>query len=108
MGKHDDDQIWHIPFDKTKPGAFRPLSYLNYVFPMSCLGLRVNALDLLITTDPQPSFEEVRALMPGTGLYGSRVFCEDMAVTTSFTPDEHGRERYLITVGSTTPVLHVK
>ncbi|MDQ6732653.1 MAG: DUF3422 domain-containing protein [Nitrospirota bacterium] len=46
--------------------------------------------------------------MPGAAVYGSRVFGDDMAVTTSFTPDEHGRERYLIAVRATTPVLHVK
>jgi uncharacterized membrane-anchored protein len=101
-------QVWHIPSDKTKPLSFGPLAYPNYVFPVSCLGLRVNALDLVITQAPPLAFEDLRALMPGTGLYGSRVFGEDMAVTTSFTPDEHGRERYLIAVGSTTPVLHVK
>lgn len=101
-------QAWHIPSDKTTPLSFGPLAYPHYVFPVSCLGLRVNALDLVLTRSPQPAFEEMRVLMPGPAVYGSLVFGDDMAVTTSFTPDEHGRERYLIAVGSTTPVLHVK
>ena len=68
----------------------------------------MNSLDILVARAPQSSVEHVRRLMPGTAIYGSRVFGEEMAVTTSFTPDEHGRERYFITAPSPTPMLHVK
>ena len=101
-------QIWHIPSDKAKPLSFGALTFPNYLFPVSPLGLRVNSLDILITHASQPSVEDVRRMIPGTALYGSRVFGEEIAVTTSFTPDEHGRERYLITAPFTTPMLHVK
>lgn len=101
-------QIWHIPSDKAKPLSFGPLTFPNYLFPVSPLGLRVNSLDILITHASQPSVEDVRRMIPGTALHGSRVFGEEIAVTTSFTPDEHGRERYLITAPFTTPMLHVK
>jgi len=101
-------QVWHIPSEKTAPLSFGPLAFPQYVFPLSPLGLRVNSLDILVARAPQSSVEHVRRLMPGTAIYGSRVFGEEMAVTTSFTPDEHGRERYLITAPSPTPMLHVK
>ncbi|MDQ6732654.1 MAG: hypothetical protein M3Z35_00845 [Nitrospirota bacterium] len=50
-------QVWHIPSDKTTPLSFGPLTFPNYVFPVSCLGLQVNALDLLITKAPQPALK---------------------------------------------------
>ncbi|WP_447976947.1 DUF3422 family protein [Candidatus Nitrospira bockiana] len=89
-------QVWHVPSDHTKPLAFGPLVLPNYLFPLSPLGLRVNALDILITGEPQPAFQIVRGLMPGPTVYGSRIFGDAVAVTTTFTPDEHGRERYLV------------
>jgi len=101
-------QVWHIPSEKTAPLSFGPLAFPQYVFPLSPLGLRVNSLDIMVARAPQSSVEHVRRLMPGTAIYGSRVFGEEMAVTTSFTPDEHGRERYFITAPSPTPMLHVK
>ena len=33
-------------------------------------------------------------------MYGSRILDEETSVVTSFTPDEHGRERYWVSVGS--------
>jgi uncharacterized membrane-anchored protein len=33
-------------------------------------------------------------------MYGSRILDEETALVTSFTPDEHGRERYWVSVGS--------
>ncbi|MFI5224476.1 MAG: DUF3422 family protein, partial [Nitrospirales bacterium] len=36
-------------------------------------------------------------------LYGSRILDEETALVTSFTPDEHGREHYWVSVGSGRP-----
>lgn len=90
-------QAWHIPADKTKPLSFGPLTFPNYAFPVSPLGFRVNALDLILFHEPPPPFERVKQVFPGPTLYGSRVFGADISVITTFTPDEHGRERYLVT-----------
>lgn len=88
-------QLWHVPADPATPLAFGPLAFEGYAFPFSPLGVRVNALDLLVATAPPPFPEELRAAMPGRVVYGSRVFGGDLTVLTTFTPDEQGRERYL-------------
>ena len=90
-------QTWHIPDDKTMPLEFGPLTFPNYAFPVCPLGLRVNALDMIITHESQVAKEAMRDIMPGPHIHGSRIFGEDIAVTTSFTPDAYLRERYLIT-----------
>jgi len=46
-----------------------------------------------------PPRNELRGLMPGPVLYGSRIFNEQTCVATSFTPDDQGRERYWVSVG---------
>ncbi|MDR4494601.1 MAG: DUF3422 family protein [Nitrospirales bacterium] len=89
-------QIWHIPHDKTQLLGFGPLGFSRYVFPFSPLGLQVNALDLLVTPSRIYDQEELATLLPGPQIYASKVLNEDISVATSFTPDEHGRERYLI------------
>jgi uncharacterized membrane-anchored protein len=57
-------------------------------------------LDILLTVDSVPSRERMRALLPGPVLYGSRIFEEQTGVVTSFTPDDQGRERYWVSLGS--------
>ena len=41
-------QVWHIPQDTTKPPDFGPITFPGYVFPFCPLGMRVNALDILV------------------------------------------------------------
>jgi len=89
-------QVWHIPHDKTKPLEFGPLNVPGYAFPLSPLGIRVNALDIIIAQEPHIAHDKLRARLPGPHIYASRVFGDDIVVATSFTPDEHLRERYLI------------
>jgi len=46
-----------------------------------------------------PSQDDLRLLLPGPVMYGSRVFDEQTSVITSFMPDKQGWERYWVTVG---------
>jgi uncharacterized membrane-anchored protein len=89
-------QIWHIPGDPTRLLEFGPLTYSGYSFPFSPLGVQVNALDILVTPAREYAQEELAARLRGPQLYGSQVMGESITVATTFTPDEHGRERYLI------------
>ena len=89
-------QVWHIPQDTTKPLEFGPITFPHYQFPLSPLGIQVNALDILICPDTQFTSEELRAKMAGPQLYGSRVFGTDISVVANFTPDDYSRERYCL------------
>ena len=89
-------QIWHIPHDSNTPLGFGPLTFPQYVFPFSPLGLEVNALDILITPGQHYDHEALATFLPGPQIYASTVLKEDISVATSYTPDEHGRERYLL------------
>ena len=89
-------QIWHIPHASTNPLGFGPLTFPGYVFPFSPLGLEVNALDIVVTPTQTYDQEALSTFLPGPQIYASQVLEEDISVATSFTPDEHGRERYLI------------
>jgi uncharacterized membrane-anchored protein len=89
-------QIWHIPQASHAPLGFGPLTFPQYVFPFSPLGLEVNALDIVVTPSQAYDQEALGTLLPGPQIYASQVLEEDISVATSFTPDEHGRERYLI------------
>jgi uncharacterized membrane-anchored protein len=89
-------QIWHIPQAPNAPLGFGPLTFPQYVFPFSPLGLEVNALDIVVTPSQAYDQEALGTLLPGPQIYASQVLEEDISVATSFTPDEHGRERYLI------------
>ena len=89
-------QVWHIPDDKWKPLEFGPLTFPDYLMPLSPLGIQVNALDILVLPHVSLGVEEVKNMMPGPQLYGSRIFGQDISVMTTFTPDEYKRERYLI------------
>ena len=89
-------QIWHIPDDKLKPLEFGPLRFPDFAMPLSPLGIQVNALDILVLPHTSLTVEDVKHTMPGPQLYGSRIFGHDISVMTTYTPDEHQRERYLI------------
>ena len=89
-------QVWHIPDDKWKPLEFGPLTFPDYVMPLSPLGIQINALDILVLPHVSLGVEEVKNMMPGPQLYGSRIFGQDISAMTTFTPDEYKRERYLI------------
>lgn len=89
-------QAWHIPADKTKPLSFGPITYPGYVFPVCPLGIRVNALDIVIQVERSVTPEYLKPLLPGPHLYASRVFGEDITLATSFTPDDDTRERYYV------------
>ncbi len=93
-------QVWHIPDDKLTPPEFGPLRFPDYIMPLSPLGTEVNALDILVLSHTTPDIEEVKHMMPGPQVYGSRIFGQDISMMTTFTPDEYDRERYLIVAPS--------
>jgi uncharacterized membrane-anchored protein len=93
-------QLWHVPSQENGVVTFGPLRFPDYTFPMEPLGSLVCRLDILLTTGMLPARSELRGLMPGPVLYGSRTFNEQTCVVTSFTPDDQGRERYWVGVGS--------
>ncbi len=93
-------QLWHVPSQANGTVTFGPLRFPDYTFPMEPLGSMVCRLDILLTTGTLPPRSELRGLLPGPVLYGSRIFNEETCVATSFTPDDQGRERYWVGVGS--------
>ena len=93
-------QTWHIPSDHAGKLTFGPMTFPQYRFPITPLGAEVCRLDILLTIDPLPASEALRPQFPGPVMYGSRILDEETALVTSFTPDEHGRERYWVSVGS--------
>jgi uncharacterized membrane-anchored protein len=96
-------QLWHLPAPAKPEIGFGSLAFPNYKFPIELLGLEVCRLDILISADSLPSRERMRSLFPGPVLYGSRIFNEETGLVTSFTPDEEGRERYWVSLGSAQP-----
>ncbi|MBH0202686.1 MAG: DUF3422 family protein, partial [Nitrospira sp.] len=92
-------QLWHVPSQVNGAVTFGPLTFPEYTFPVEPLGSVVCRLDILLTTGMLPPRHELRGLMPGPVLYGSRMFNEQTCVATSFTPDDQGRERYWVSIG---------
>lgn len=92
-------QLWHVPSPVNGTVTFGPLTFPDYTFPVEPLGSVVCRLDIVLSTGMLPPRSELRGLMPGPVLYGSRIFNEQTCVATSFTPDDHGRERYWVSVG---------
>ncbi len=92
-------QLWHLPPQANGAPTFGPLTFSEYTFPVEPLGTVVCRLDILLTTGMLPPRQELRGLMPGPVLYGSRIFNEQTCVATSFTPDDQERERYWVSVG---------
>ena len=90
-------QVWHIADDPSRPLHLGPLTFPDFEFPFAPMGLRINALDILVQAETAWSADTIRMMLPGARVYGSRVFGEDISVFTSFTPDDDGRERYLVT-----------
>jgi uncharacterized membrane-anchored protein len=93
-------QTWHIPSDHAGGMTFGPMTFQDYRFPVTQLGAEVCRLDILLMTEPLPDSEALRSHFPGPVMYGSRILDEETALVTSFTPDEYGRERYWVSVGS--------
>ena len=93
-------QIWHIPSEHAGRVTFGPMTFPQYRFPITPLGAEVCRLDILLLIEPLPASETLRPQFPGPVMYGSRILDEETALVTSFTPDEHGRERYWVSVGS--------
>ena len=93
-------QTWHIPSDRAGEVTFGPMTFPQYRSPVTPLGAEVCRLDILLMIKPLPGGEALRPQLPGPVLYGSRILNEETALVTTFTPDEHGRERYWVTVGS--------
>lgn len=89
-------QIWHLP---NAPVTFGPLAFSDYKFPLQPLGTEVCRLDILLSSESLPSREEMRTILPGPVLYGSRILDEQTSLVTSFTPDEFDRERYWVALG---------
>jgi len=93
-------QLWHLPSPENSEVAFGPLTFPNYRFPVTPLGSEVCRLDILLAANSVPSSERMRTFLPGPVLYGSRIFEEGTSLVTSFTPDDQGRERYWVGLGS--------
>jgi uncharacterized membrane-anchored protein len=93
-------QTWHIPSDHAGEVTFGPMTFPQYRSPITPLGAEVCRLDILLMIKPLPGSETLRPQLPGPVMYGSRILDEETALVTSFTPDEHGRERYWVSVGS--------
>lgn len=93
-------QTWHVPSDHAGEVTFGPMTFPQYRSPVTPLGAEVCRLDILLMIKPLPGNETLRPQLPGPVMYGSRILDEETALVTSFTPDEHGRERYWVTVGS--------
>lgn len=93
-------QIWHIPENPSALLEFGPITFPDYAFPFSPLGITINALDILITPNAQVTPQALKLRMPGPQLHGGRVLGEDISVIASFTPDEYGRERYYVCAAS--------
>lgn len=92
-------QFWHVPSSTTGTLTFGPLTFPASPVSLTPLGSVVCRLDMVLKTGALPSRDEIRGQLPGPVLYGSRIFNEQAAVVTSFTPDNHGRERYWVSVG---------
>ena len=93
-------QVWHIPSPQAGRVMFGPVTFPNYQFPVTPLGVEVCRLDIVLTAEPLPSSEALRPLFPGPVMYGSRILDEETSLVTSFTPDDHGGERYWVSVAS--------
>jgi uncharacterized membrane-anchored protein len=93
-------QTWHIPSDQADKVTFGPMTFPQSRPVITPLGAEVCRLDILLMTDPVPASEALHPLFPGPVIYGSRILDEETSLLTSFTPDEHGRERYWVAVGS--------
>jgi uncharacterized membrane-anchored protein len=93
-------QIWHILFSQAARITFGPMTFPDYRFPITPLGAEVCRLDIVLMAEPLPASEVLRSQLPGPIMYGSRILDEETSLVTSFTPDEHGRERYWVSVGS--------
>jgi uncharacterized membrane-anchored protein len=94
-------QIWHLPNAARSDIAFGPLTFPDYAFPIQPLGMEVCRLDILLSSDPLPSRDRIRSILPGPILYGSKILNEQTSLVTSFTPDEFERERYWVALGPT-------
>lgn len=92
-------QFWHMPSPTHGGVTFGPLTFPADAVSLSPLGSVVCRLDIVLATGVLPPQDELRARLPGPVLYGSRIFNEQARVVTSFTPDDHGRERYWVSVG---------
>jgi len=102
-------QTWHIPSDHAGEVTFGPMTFPQYRSPVTPIGAEVCRLDIRLMIKPLPGSEILRSQLPGPVLYGSRILDEETALVTSFTPDEHGRERYWVSVGSgTSSSSHLK
>ena len=93
-------QVWHIPSRRAGSVIFGPVTFPDYRFPVTPLGVEVCRLDIVLMSEPLPSSEVLRPLFPGPVMYGSRILDEETSLVTSFTPDDHGGERYWVSVGS--------
>jgi uncharacterized membrane-anchored protein len=94
-------QIWHLANSAVSFGA---LTFPDYKFPLQPLGTEVCRLDILLLSEPLPSREHMRSMLPGPALYGSRILDEHTSLVTSFTHDEFERERYWVALDP----LHVQ
>ena len=69
-------QLWHVPPQANGAVTFGPLGFPDYTFLVEPLGSMVCRLDILLTSGMLTARRELRGLMPGHVLYGSRIFNE--------------------------------
>ncbi len=93
-------QIWHVPSGHAGEIAFGPITFSDYQLPVMTLGTKVCHLDIVLMIEPLPESEVLRPQFSGPIMYGSRILDDETTLVTSFTPDEQGRERYWVSVGS--------
>ena len=100
-------QVWHIPKDRTKPLEFGPITFPQYQFPLTPLGLKVNALDILICPNIQFSEEELKTKngRPST-VWKPGLWKRHFSNVANFTPDDYSRERYCVYSSSSQDLLH--
>jgi uncharacterized membrane-anchored protein len=89
-------QIWHLP---NSAAAFGRLTFPDYKFPLQPLGTEVCRLDILLSSESLPTPQQMRSVLPGPVLYGSRILDEQTSLVTTFTPDEFDQERYWVALG---------
>lgn len=77
-------QLWHVPSQADGTPMFGSLIFPEYTFPVEPLGSVICRLDILLNSDILPSRHELRGLMPGSVLYGSRIFNGQTCVVTNF------------------------
>lgn len=88
-------QLWYLPADPSRRLSFGPLEWPGRPVACSSFGDVVASVDLVVT-------DRAAEAAPGFGLaddrtwFGGRVLDAPVLLFTDFSPDAHGRRRYLL------------